>query len=203
MLSDVSFRWKNAFNDYSLALLRLGCAYNFYKTNSVAAGIAFTTSFNYNNPDHGELRIWQELNIPSQKGRVFFSNRLRLEERFFEKIIADKFSNNINFNYRLRYRLYFSVPLNHSTFLPGTLSINLGNEVFVNFGNEIIYNTLDANRLLAGMNYQITKNCFVTLNYMSQFGQKNIKNTYEQNDVLWLSFTHTIERAANPTAAKN
>lgn len=194
LLHDGSFRTKNAFRNYSLILLRTGCGYSVSENISVAAGIAFTFSFTDNRFSKAEFRGWQEVLFPLQLKRFYFSNRIRLEERYFRKITDGRFSADDNFNYRARYRLYVSIPLNHKSITTKTISVNLGDEVLINFGKDIVYNTFDSNRLLGGLSYQFNTNWSVTLNYMAQFSKNSIPDSFEQNDIMWLSFTHSISK---------
>ena len=192
LVSDASLRLKDYFASYNQALLRTGIMYNFRENISVTCGIASTVSFNANKMNRGELRGWQELFLSSRISRLYLNNRFRLEERYFKNITNDNFDNGYNFNYRFRYRFFVSIPINNSTIKEKTLSVNMGDEIFINFGKEIIYNTFDNNRILLGINYHFNNKQFITLNYVNQLTHTKALNTYEKTDILWLSFTHTL-----------
>lgn len=194
LLSDGSVRWKYSFSNLSQLLVRTGCSYSFHKGKSVSAGIASTLSYNKNRPSRGEFRIWQEISSQGEVKRFNISARLRLEEQFFKKIIENKFCDN-SFNYRIRFRLYATIPLNHDIITAKTISINAGNEIFINFGKEIVYNMFDNNRILGGISYQINKSWSLNLNYVYQYTQKNLPNVFEQSNILWLSFTNIALRS--------
>ncbi len=190
LVSDGSFRWKNELKDYSLALLRTGISYNFYENNSAAIGIASTLSYSADKMSKMELRGWQEFILNQAIARLNISNRIRLEERYFKNIANNEFSSGYNFNYRFRYRFFISIPLNNNIIKERTISVNIGDEIFINFGKEIIYNLFDNNRIIAGLSYQLNKKTSVSLNYTNQFTQTKKVNSFEENDIFWLSLTH-------------
>lgn len=192
LVSDGSFRWKNEFKNCNLALLRIGLAYNFHERNSVALGIASTLSYTADKISKAELRAWQEFFLNQKVTRLNVSSRFRLEERYFKNVINNELEDSYNFNYRFRYRFYISFPLNNSAIMDRTISINLGDEIFINSGKEIINNIFDNNRIIAGISYQVNKKLSATFNYTNQFTQTKLVNNFEENDILWLSFTHTI-----------
>lgn len=193
LLYDGSIRWKDSFINFGQLLLRTGCTHSFHKNKSISAGLASVLFYNDNRPSSLEFRIWQEISSQKEVKRFYISSRLRLEERFFKKIIHNKLCDN-SFNYRARFRLYATIPLNHAIITAKTISINVGNEIFINFGKEIRYNTFDNNRILGGISYQINKSWSVNLNYVYQYSQKNLPNVFEQSNILWLSFTNTVLR---------
>lgn len=192
LVSDGSFRWKNNFKEKTLALIRTGLSYNFHESNSVAFGIASTISYSSNRIRKLELRGWQEIYLNERIKRLSISNRIRLEERYFKNVINNELEAGYNFNYRFRYRFYVSIPLNNNTIKDNTVSINIGDEIFLNFGKEIVHTVFDNNRIITGITYQYNMKLSVTLNYVNQFSQSKMIDNFEENDIFWLSLTHNI-----------
>jgi hypothetical protein len=194
LLNDASLRVKNSFTQLALVLVRSGLSYSISEHISVAGGACVTFAFTDNKASRFELRGWEELLFPLRSGRFYFSNRLRMEQRYFRNITDGNITTDDNYFNRLRYRLYVTIPLNHNSMSPRTIALNVGDEVMVNFGSQVKYNAFDTNRLLAGLSYQFNEHWLITLNYALQLSHPNVPLGFEQNDVLWLSFMHTITK---------
>ncbi len=194
LLNDASLRVKDTFGGLSLVLVRSGLAYSVSESITVAGGGCVTFALTDNKASRFELRGWEELFFPLRSGRFYFSNRLRMEQRYFRKITEGNITADDSYFNRLRYRLYVTIPLNHKTMSAKTIALNVGDEVMVNFGSQVKYNVFDTNRLLAGLSYQFNEQWLITLNYVLQLSHPNVPLSFEQNDVLWFSFTHSIAK---------
>ena len=81
---------------------------------------------------------------------------IRLEERFRHKILNDStLADGYNFNYKLRYNLWYEIPLSKKGIVPNTFSFIANDEVHINFGKQIVNNYFDQNRFFVGLKYQI------------------------------------------------
>lgn len=194
LLNDASLRVKNSFTQLSLVLVRSGLNYTINENISVSAGACATFAFTDNNASRMELRGWEEVLFPLRSGRFYFSNRLRLEQRYFRKITDGTITADESYFNRLRYRLYVTIPLNHKTMSAKTIALNVGDEVMVNFGHQVKYNAFDTNRLLAGLSFQVTEQLLLSLNYMLQLSHPNVPLSFEENNIVWLQVTHSINK---------
>lgn len=102
-----------------------------------------------------EHRVFQQLILNQSVGRLHFSHRYRIEERWVE---------NSDFKWRFRYFLGLNIPLNSTVIERGTWYAALYNEVFVN-GKSSYF---DRNRVYGGLGYKLNSSIKIQLGYMSQ-----------------------------------
>lgn len=119
---------------------------------------------------NNEHRIFQQVTFKHRVGRVAFSHRGRLEQRFIEvhttqngEVINQGYDLYLN---RFRYRLNMNIPLNKPEIDEKTVFASFYNEVFVDFGKNVIYHNPDQNRLFAGIGYQPGKKFTVTTGFL-------------------------------------
>jgi len=157
--NEVQYRNYNAVGDLEQLLLRTGLGYNLTPdNNNLLLGYGFIRSENYQNLDTklvlNEHRIYQQFITKQSFGRVIFSHRYRLEERF----VAD------NFKMRFRYFLATNVALNHKLLVPNTIYLSAYNEIFINAKNQLF----DRNRIYGGLGYKVSNNLKLEIGYMNQ-----------------------------------
>lgn len=157
--NEVQYRNYNAVGDLEQLLLRTGLGYNLTpNNNNLLLGYGFIRSENYQNLDTklvlNEHRIYQQFITKQSFGRVIFSHRYRLEERF----VAD------NFKMRFRYFLATNVALNHKLLVPNTIYLSAYNEIFINAKNQLF----DRNRIYGGLGYKVSNNLKLEIGYMNQ-----------------------------------
>ena len=189
LMSDIGFRTKGDIQDWSQITSRTGVAYPIGKNLQGVSGIACFTAFNDSKTSIIEIRPYQEINSTIKFKSLTLQNRFRIEARSFQN--KTNAANPTSFNFRLRYRLYFTLPfIKLSSKNPDfKLLLNFGNELFINLGKEIIYNTFDNNRILIGPALQINKQLNIGLTYCYQFGQRSSASTYESSNIFWLGIT--------------
>ena len=157
--NEVQYRNYNAVGDLEQLLLRTGLGYNLTpNNNNLFLGYGFIRSENYQNLDTklvlNEHRIYQQFITKQSFGRVIFSHRYRLEERF----VAD------DFKMRFRYFLATNVALNHKLLVPNTIYLSAYNEIFINAKNQLF----DRNRIYGGLGYKVSNNLKLEIGYMNQ-----------------------------------
>jgi len=157
--NEVQYRNYNAVGDLEQLLLRTGLGYNLTpNNNNLLLGYGFIRSENYQNLDTKlvlhEHRIYQQFITKQSFGRVIFSHRYRLEERF----VAD------DFKMRFRYFLATNVALNHKLLVPNTIYLSAYNEIFINAKNQLF----DRNRIYGGLGYKVSNNLKLEIGYMNQ-----------------------------------
>lgn len=192
--SDVSYRVKDGFDDPDHHLFRTGLTYSMGKI-SFGAGISQFGFYNEGERILNEIRPHQEVNAKASYGAVNVKHRLRLEERFIET--SDNVAGETQewFRFRFRYMIMLKIPLAEFSSEKGKkkLSMNLGNEIFINAGKEVVTNIYDQNWLITGINYQINSKYTVSLNYNYIFAATATPDIYNQNDVIWFSFRQHID----------
>lgn len=194
---DAHFRTRDSFiKEARMFILRPG--YTFFINNNVrlTAGYSYNHYFageNHSGIHRPEHRPWQQIQVFAPYERVRLMQWIRFEQRFRKKIKdADEWASGFNFNYRLRYNIMLSIPLNKKKMEDKTWFALVNNEVFFNFGKEIVYNIFDQNRAFAGFGYQFNKHLNFHVGYMNVFQQKASGNQFETIHSIRLFVFHTI-----------
>lgn len=135
-----------------------------------------------------ENRLYQQVQLLSNAGKVSIVQRMRSEQRWIEKIVQDKKTDTINFTERLRYLLSFTIPVFKNKQLP---SLIISDEVCLQFGKKIVYNTFDQNRIFIGIKQTISKSLSFDAGYMYLYQQKETGYQYNANKTYRLFFYFT------------
>lgn len=169
--SDVQFRNYQIFNQRNQLLIRGGLGYNLSPQNhNLLLGIAYVESYNYDENDMltsigKETRIYEQYIIKNNFNTYFFTNRFRLEQRFFPH----------EFGLRGRYFISINKPIGQKEIRSRTFYSSLYNELFINLKNS----SFDRNRFYVGLGYGISQNVRIETGYMIQ-AQKNISRSQLQ-----------------------
>ncbi len=162
---DFLHRDHNLLGDLDLIIIRPGMQY-FHQPSrsSYLIGYSFFLYQNEGKPDTSftENRLFQDIDLRQEIGRIAIRHRYRIEERFIE---------NQSFALRLRYAIFINIPLNHDRIVAQTFYIPIWNEVFVN----AIGTPFDRDWLYAGLGYQVVENFGIQIGAMNQFQVKGPK----------------------------
>ncbi len=196
--TDIHLRTKeDFFTQYSQALFRLGLTYYLNNDAKLTAGYAYVHHFpgdNHRNVSQPEHRPWQQLQWHTRFSKLRLMQWFRLEERFRRKILNDEeLADGYLFNFRARYNILGQFALGREPFRPGSLSLVLSNEVFVNFGKEIVYNSFDQNRAFAGFALHLNSHDNLQFGYMNVFQQQAAGNRYRSNHVARVFYFHNLD----------
>ncbi|MDQ3277137.1 MAG: DUF2490 domain-containing protein [Bacteroidota bacterium] len=199
---DLHLRTKeDFFTQYSQVLGRLGLTYYLTDDTKITAGYAYVNHFptdNHKNVSQPEHRPWQQLQWHTRYPKLRLTQWFRLEERFRRKIVSDdQLGDGYAFNFRVRYNILSQFALGSQPFKPGTFSLVLSDEVFVNFGKEVVYNTFDQNRFFAGFAYHLGSHNNLQVGYMNVFQQQAAGNRYRSNHVARIFYFHNIDVRKN------
>ena len=199
LYADAGVRRIDEFSSWSQHLLRAGMGYPLSGKLQGVTGLALFRFFQDDIHSRTEFRVWQEFNQPQHIGQILLQQRLRFEARYFRNQPGGLFSDEKNFNIRLRYRLQTQTPV-----LPLSkkhpermLLLTFGDEVFINAGREIVYNFFDNNRLMFGPSVQFGKDFSIGLLFNHQFGQRNRPATVESSEILWLTVNQRFGKHRN------
>lgn len=161
--SEVQFRGYEIYPNIEQLLLRTGV--NFHANSALVFSAGYGWITNYANEEKffkgqvvDENRIWEQVILKNNTGRIYFEHRYRFEQRWITA------SSNTNYKNRLRYLLRVNFPLNNYEIKNKTLFIGLYNEVFINLANS----PFDRNRLFGALGYQVTSATTIQLGYLLQ-----------------------------------
>jgi hypothetical protein len=196
--TDFHLRTKEDFvNNLSQGIARVGLTRYLTDNTKLTFGYAFVNHFpadNHANISQPEHRIWQQLQWHNRYPKLRLMQWIRLEERFRHKVADnDHLAPGYAYNWRVRYNLFFNVPLSKKAFAPHTFSFVLNNELHINFGKEIVYNYFDQNRFFVGFSYHTNAHDNIQFGYMNLFQQLPAGNAYKAVDVARVFYFHNLD----------
>jgi hypothetical protein len=123
-------------------------------------------------------------------GKSSFLQRLRLEQRFLQKIVSGNKVNDYELRDRLRYRFEFGFPL----FKKQQLAIHFGNEVMINVDHSADNLLFDQDRLFAFLNVRLSNSIMVQCQYLKIFQWQAANKIIDNQNVLRFSIHQQIIR---------
>jgi Protein of unknown function (DUF2490) len=196
--AEAQLRTKEDFvTDISQSIVRAGLTYYFTDASKLTAGYAYINDFpgdNHKNISAPEHRVWQQLQWHTKYGRNRMMQWIRLEERYRRKIKNDdELADGYNFNWRIRYNLWYEIPFYKEAADPGSWSVILNDEVHVNFGKQIVNNYFDQNRLFLGLKFQTGQKSNLQFGYSNVFQQLAAGNRYRSTNVIRVFFFQNLD----------
>lgn len=192
MLADFHIRRNNFMADPSFYFLR-GAANYWIKDNmTVALGYGHMWLAPTKEGWHtfaNENRIYQQFQVITKSGRSNILQRARNEQRWQQKIVDDKRTDEYKFTDRVRYLFSYNYILfRKDKYLP---SLVVADELAIQFGKEVVYNTFEQNRIFLGIKQNISPNLSFDFGYMNVYQQKSTGYQYDMNHTMRLFFYYT------------
>jgi hypothetical protein len=196
--TDLHLRTKEDFtNKFSQSIIRLGFTYYLNDVTKFTIGYAYVSLYpgdNHKGVTQPEHRPWQQLQWHTKFSKSRMMQWIRLEERYRRKILNDStLTDGYNFNFRIRYNIFYEVPLSRKGFVPKNLAFVINDEAFINFGKEIVYNYFDQNRFFIGLKYQTNKQDNILFGYMNLFQQLASGNKYKNIHTVRVFYFHNLD----------
>lgn len=196
--ADLHLRTKEEFtNNLSQSIVRAGLMYYLNDAAKLTLGYAYVTNYpaeGHTNVSQPEHRIWQQVQWHNVYPHARLMQWIRLEEKFKHKIANDStLAEGYNFNYKIRYNIFYELPFTKNGSGPGALSGVLNDEVHVNFGKKIVYNYFDQNRAFVGLKINTNGHDNVQLGYMNQFIQTPAGNRYRSVHVIRVFYFQNLD----------
>jgi hypothetical protein len=125
--SEIQFRSYEINPNTEQLLIRAGVNFHYNPSLVFTAGYGWISNYSndekiFKNQTVDENRIWEQIILKSNNGRVNFEHRYRFEQRWITTSV------NTNYRNRLRYLLRLTIPLNNNEVKKNTLFISLYNE---------------------------------------------------------------------------
>ena len=194
---DLQLRTKEDFFDnLSVSLNRFGLTYYLTDNTKLTAGYAYVVAYPEDNrkvsiPEH---RPWQQVQWNTKYGKKRMMQWIRLDERYRRRLVNDStLADAYSFNYKLRYNLFYDIPLSRKGIVPKALSFVINDEVHINFGKQIVLNIFDQNRFYLGFKYQLSEHSNLQLGYMNVFQQLAAGNRYRSINTARLFFFQNLD----------
>jgi hypothetical protein len=152
------------YNNFSYYEIKGGASYSLRKNIAVLAGggrfVTYSDGDNFKTPYvNKEWRIWEQFLVNNYAGRFKFENRVRIEQRW---------TSNVSYRNRFKYRLNIVLPLTGKKIIPGAFYLNGWNEVYLTNSNP----HFEQNKIYAGAGYEISKLLTVQSGYVHQVSYK-------------------------------
>ncbi|MCG9880149.1 MAG: DUF2490 domain-containing protein [Bacteroidia bacterium] len=196
------YQWRrdNYITDWQQSLLRVGVNYQASNGILLRAGYGWIETFNYGDiplnaygKNFTEHRIFQMAQLTHNEGKVSFSHRFMLEQRFVGKYSSANVNREDSYPllHRIRYMFRMQAPFVGSAIGDKTPYWAMYNEVFIGFGKNVNANVFDQNRLGILLGYQWNKNLRIEAGYLNQivqFGRQiNGQNVFQDNKGIILN----------------
>ena len=191
--AEVQWRRSNIFSENQQLLLRTGLDFYAKPDFRFTIGYGFVETHPYGEfavqhafPEH---RIWQQLLVQQDLGKVKLAHRYRLEQRMIGNASTGQFENG-RYENRMRYMAKATLNITNGKH---PIFAALYDELFINFGKDVGYNIFDQNRLYGAVGYSISPNLKMELGYLYQVVQlRNLDGTSLQNRI---ENNHTLQIA--------
>lgn len=160
-------------------LARLGVGHQLTNRVTISGGYTYFQTHEYGRHPtvtgrpEPEQRLYQDVTLTDELGRLQLAQRLRLEQRWLGTR-ADEGAGPVQdweYQHRIRYQLSGSFPLQGPTIDDGEWYLNAFDELFISFGRNVGNNVFNQNRISGGLGYRFTDHAKVELNYLNQVTQ--------------------------------
>ena len=161
--SEIQFRSYDIQPNTEQLLLRAGINYHYSSNVIFTGGYGWINNYKddgeiFKNQTVNENRLWEQLILKNNIGRVFIEQRYRIEQRWMEQ-------NQItNYKNRIRHLFRINIPINKKEIAKNILFISLYNEVFIHINNT----PFDRNRLYGAIGFQLNSKTSIQVGYMIQ-----------------------------------
>lgn len=176
------YQWRRIdfIRTWQQSLARVGLVYSLSSRVKVSGGYTSFITYPYGrypSADQGvpvpENRIYEDIELVDQHGRLELSHRFRLDQRWLAQLSEEDPRNVASWEYqhRIRYQISLTYPLKGRTIDNGEFYLNAFDELFISFGRNVGENIYNQNRISGGIGYQLGDNLKVELNYFNRILQ--------------------------------
>ena len=191
------YQWRRTdlITSWQQGLLRVGLNYQLNPRVLFRVGYAWAETFPYGDipinglgRDFTEHRIFEMAQLSHKEGKVEFSHRFMLEQRFVGRYSSANVSKEDEFPFlnRMRYMIRIQVPLKGNEMKDKTPYFAIYDEILVGFGKNVNANVFDQNRIGILLGYRFNKNIRIEAGYLNQtlqFGRQiNGQNVFQNNN---------------------
>ena len=193
--TEYQWRRNDIITSWQQGLLRVGLNYQPNPRVLFRVGYAWAETFPYGDipinglgRDFTEHRIFEMAQLSHKEGKVEFSHRFMLEQRFVGRYSSANVSKEDEFPFlnRMRYMIRLQVPLKGNEMKDKTPYFAIYDEILVGFGKNVNANVFDQNRIGILLGYRFNKNIRIEAGYLNQtlqFGRQiNGQNVFQNNN---------------------
>ena len=197
VLFDASARRSGTFDEPMANFVRGGLAYEVNDNVRVAVGANWSRTYPYGELPSAypvtERRIWEQVVLSHEIGRLDLSHRYRLEQRFRGRR-NDADVDQIDFwerSSRFRYQAKATLPLSGDAIEPREWYVSLANELFIGIGRNVQYNIFDQNRATLSVGYRLTRQWRGEVGFLEHVIFKANGTDVERNHTLTFTLSYS------------
>ena len=196
--SEFHFRRTNFLKDWEQFVIRPAIHFKNNKAYDFALGYSYIRNYSFayfSSPiNSNEHNIWQQVQLNHWQGKINFTHRFRLEERFIDNIeqnIDGSYSiYGDNYSNRFRYRITLSRPIIKIK-EEKIVYMKIFNEFFINMEEGIRPKSFNQNWFYVGVGYPITSKLNLDIGYHN-IGLKSGSDRFITNNILQTTISYTI-----------
>ncbi len=199
--SELHFRRAEVITSWQQFLFRPSINYKLTDHSIATVGYTYIRSYPYGEQPLPttipENNLWQQITLDHTAGKVGFSHRYRLEERFIGQAVA---TNNggyeidgTQYRQRFRYRLTAKIPLYVDDAGIARFFLLLFDEVWFNLEDNFLPNNFDQNWLYGALGFQFNPQGNVQVGMMDQYISKGDGIHYERNPTFQLALFYNLD----------
>lgn len=210
--AEYQWRRENFVTEWQQSLLRTGMNYQLAPKIQLRTGYAWIETFPYGDypinglgRDFTEHRIFQMITLTDKPGRLEFTHRFMLEQRWIGRYTKPEITREDKYFFvnRMRYMFRMQCPLQGNTIEDREFYLAAYDEIFIGFGE----NVFDQNRigLLAG--YRFNKKTRIEGGYFNQIlqlpreiilpGNSNSQNVFQHNTGFIINVYFNLDLTKN------
>lgn len=199
--AEYQWRRENGLKDWQQSLLRVGANYKLNDNVTAHMGYAWVETFSYgdfpiaNNGTFPEHRIYEQLNLRQPVGKVLFTHRFRIEQRWLGRVKAGTDDNREIEDWFFLHRFRYQFRTQYPFYTKGDKQLYwaAADEIFLGAGKNLGTNIFDQNRLFLLLGVRLNKKVSIEAGYFNQTlqqGRRINNNTIIQrnNGIVLSSF---------------
>lgn len=156
---------------FSQFTLRFAGTYFLKNNNKFTAGYGYTDFFpneghkNFSIPEHF---TWQQFQWFNNTSKHKLMQWVRTEEKWKENQLNDStLANDFVSTYKIRYNVFYTLPLSNKGFASKSLSFALGDELYLYYSPTLSNHVFDQNRVFVGFSYAVNKHDNFVFGYLN------------------------------------
>lgn len=204
--TEYQLRRDNLITDKQQGLLRVGLNYQLNPNVQFRVGYAWIETYPYGDipinglgRDFTEHRAFQMVTLTDKIGKIDFSHRFMLEQRWVGRYSSAAVTTEDDFPLlnRMRYMIRAQMPLKGSKIQDNTPYVAAYNEIFIGFGKNVNENVFDQNRIGLLLGYQFNKSLRIEAGYLNQILQLGRevegRNVFQYNNGIIINTNFTFD----------
>lgn len=178
----------NYFNNFSQFTLRFAGTYFLKNNNKFTAGYGFSDYFpaeGYQKISIPEHFLWQQFQWFNNASKYKLMQWVRLEQKWKENVLNDStVANSFTNTDKLRYNIFYQIPLSKQGFHAKSLSLAMGEELYLYYSPTLSNHVFDQNRVFVGFSYAVNKLDNLVFGYLNIQQQNPIATTLKISSVI-------------------